>query len=360
MILSNVQAVCAATPGLVENNKANEPLIYNSEKDVIKSIIFENNRKYKDKTLLKKLDFEVGDYIDPILAESGRKIVIEFYRSKGFPHVEVMLNTKKLSEGLVIYTVVEGPRIRIKSVRFEGNKAVKTGVLKNTIKTKTRSWFFWPVYYTKEKIAADVEKLRTFYYNKGFLNHRISIDENPAHITFIIEEGPLYKLRNVTLSGNTRFDNETLLAEFKLESGQTYYPQKTQLYTRRILKFYREDGYVDADVRQRLRFVPEANVVDLEYEVTEGKKFRIGKIEITGNEQVHDKVIRRILDEYDFSPGELYNADIAPKQGGGQLERYVQMMTMSEEAMIRPAQPAEGTPDRMDALVDVKEGLTGM
>jgi len=359
MALSNPEMVCAAAPGLAENDKTNEPVINSSNKDVIESIKFENNRKYKDKALLKKLDFEVGDYIDPILAESGRKIVIEFYRSKGFPHAEVILNTKELSEGRVIYTVVEGPRIRIKSLRFEGNKTIKTGVLKNTIKTKTRSWLFWPVYYTEEKIATDVEKLKSFYYNEGFLNHRIS-DQGQTHITFIIEEGPLYKLGNVTLTGNTLFDNKTLLADFKLESGQTYYQQKAQAYTKRILKLYREEGYVDADVRPQLRFVPEANVVNLEYEITEGKKFRIGKIEITGNEQVHDKVIRRILDEYDFSPGELYNADIAPKQGGGQLERYVQMMTMSEEAMIRPAKPAEGAPDSLDALVDVREGLTGM
>jgi outer membrane protein insertion porin family len=204
-----------------------------------------------------------------------------------------------------------------------------------------------------------MERLRTFYYDKGFLNHRISV-EGQTHITFVIEEGPLYKLRNVTLTGNTIFDSETLLADFKLESGQTYYPQKARIHTKRILKHYREDGYVDAYVRQRLRFVPEANIVDVEFEITEGKKFRIGKIEITGNEEVHDKVIRRILDEYDFSPGELYNADIAPKQGGGQLERYVQRMTLSEETMIRPAKPTEGTPDHLDALVGIKEGLTGM
>jgi len=359
MALSNLPVVCAATPDLAENNKTNEAAIDSDKKDVIKSIKFENNRKYKDKALLKKLDFEVGDYIDPILAESGRKTIIEFYRSKGFPHAEVILNTKKLSEGHVTYTVVEGPRIRIKSVRFEGNEAIKTGVLKNTIKTKTRSWLLWPVYYTEEKIAEDVDKLRTFYYNKGYLNYDIAV-QGQAHITFIIEEGPLYKLGNVTLTGNTHFDNETLLEDFKLESGQPYYQQKIQAYTKRILKLYGEDGYVDADVRPQLRFVPEANVVDLEYKIAEGKKFRIGKIEITGNEQVHDKVIRRILDEYDFSPGELYNADIAPKQGGGQLERYVQMMTMSEEAMIRPAKHAEGAPDSLDAMVDVTEGLTGM
>ena len=360
MALSNLPVAYAATSDLTENNKTDESAVDSKKKDVIKSIKFENNRKYKDKTLLKKLDFEVGDYIDPILAESGRKIIIEFYRSKGFPHAEVMLNTKKLSDGDVIYMVVEGPKIQIKSVRFKGNKAISTADLKNVIKkTKTRSWLLWSVYYTEEKIAEDVDKLRNFYYDLGYLNHRIAV-QGQTHITFTIEEGPLYKLGNVTLTGNTRFDNETLLADFKLEPGQTYYQQKAEAQTKRILKLYREDGYVDVTVRQLRGFVPEPNTVDVEYKITEGNKFRIGKIEITGNEQVHDKVIRRILDESDFSPGELYNADIAPKQGGGQLERYIQMMTMSEEAMIRPARPAEGTPDRLDAQVDIKEGMTGM
>ena len=360
--LSNLEVIRASTPGLAENNETNNIATEGDKKDVIKSIEFENNRKYKDKTLRKKLDFEVGDYIDPILAESGRRIITEFYRKKGFPYTEVTLNRKKLPEGKIIYTVFEGLRMKIKSVKFKGNQAIKTSNLKNAIKTKTRSWLLWSVYYTEEKIAADLEKLRSLYYERGFLNHRITV-QGQTHITFIIEEGPLYKVRNFTLKGNTHFDNETLLEGLQLETGQTYYQRKAQAHTKRILKIYREDGYVDAEVQQQLRFVPEANVVDIEFKITEGRQFRIGKIEITGNEYVHDKVIRRILDEYDFSPGKLYNANIAPKQGkqsGSQLERYVQGMTMSEEAIIRPAPPAEGAPDRRDAIVDIKEGLTGM
>jgi len=345
-MLSNLQVIGASSQG-------------SGKKDVIKSIEFENNRKYKDKTLRKKLDFKVGDYLDPILAESGRRIIAEFYRKKGFPYVEVTLNRKKLPEGEIIYTVFEGLRIQIKSVNFKGNQAIKTSDLRSAIKIKNRNWLLWPVYYTEEKIAADVEKLRTLYYERGFLNHRVAV-QGQTHITFVIEEGPLYKVRNFTLKGNTHFDNETLLADLALETGQTYYQRKAQLHTRRILKLYRENGYVDADARQQLRFVPDTNVVDVEFKITEGRQFRIGKVEITGNEQVHDKVIRRILDEQDFSPGELYNADIAPKQGNGQLERYVQMGTMSDEAMIRPAPPAEGAPDRRDAVVNIKEGLTGI
>lgn len=358
-LLSNPNAVFATTSERAQSGDTAGPSLYSSEKNVIKSIEFENNRAFKDKTLRKKLDFEVNDYLDPILAESGRNIIAEYYRGKGFPHVEVMLNRQKLSEGKVVYTIVEGPRLQIKSIRFIGNKAIKSSDLRNAIKTKTRSWILWPVYYTEEKINADVEKLRTLYFNRGFLNHRIAV-KGQSHITFIIEEGPLYKIRNITFTGNTIFETEELQAELTLEPGQVYYMQKAQAHTRRILKLYREKGYVDAEVLQQHRFIPETNLVDVEYKITEGRQFRIGKVEITGNEQVHDKVIRRILDEYDFSPGELYNAHIAPKQGGGQLERYVQRMTMSDEAIIRPAQPTAEAPERRDAIVDITEGMTGI
>jgi outer membrane protein insertion porin family len=357
--LSNLEVIHASNQNLAEINKTSNIATNNDKKDVIKSIEFENNRKYKDKTLRKKLDFEVGDYLDPILAESGRRTIAEFYRKKGFPYAEVVLNREKLSEGKIIYSVFEGLRMQIKSIKFKGNQAIKTSDLNNVIKTKTRSWFLWPVYYNEEKIAEDVDKLRTLYYERGFLNHRIAV-QGQTHITFIIEEGPLYKVGNITLDGNTHFDNEILLKGLQLETDQTYYQRKAQAHTKRISKLYLEDGYVDADVRQLIRFIPEANAVDVEFKINEGRQFRIGKVEITGNEQVHDKVIRRVLDEYDFTPGELYNAYIAPKQGGGQLERYVQAMTLSDEVMIRPVQPTEAAPDRRDAVVDIKEGLTGM
>ena len=187
----------------------------------------------------------------------------------------------------------KGPKI--KSVKFKGNEFIKTGALEKAVKTKTRNWFLWPVHYTEEKVAADVQKLRTIYYRKGFLNHRIEA-EGEEHITFVIDEGPLYKVGKVILQGNTQFDDETLLAGLELESGQTYLQQKAQAHAQRILKLYRENGYVDADVWQRPWFVPDANVVDVEFKITEGSQFRIGRVDITGNEQTQDKVIRRVLD----------------------------------------------------------------
>ncbi|UCF16116.1 MAG: BamA/TamA family outer membrane protein, partial [Phycisphaerales bacterium] len=257
-----------------------------------------------------------------------------------------------------LYKIAEGTRLRIKSVNFQGNEKIKTGDLRNTIKTSTRSWVFWPTYYTEEKVARDLEKLQNVYWDRGYLNHHIEV-QGQTHITFVIEEGSVYKVRNLLLTGNTHFDNETLLGGLKLESGQPYYRRQAQAHAKRISKLYGENGFLDAVVRVRPVFVFEPNTVDVEFKIIEGKRFRIGKIDIVGNEQTQDKVVRRILDEYDFSPGQWYNAHMAPKLGNGQLERYVQRMTMADRVIIKPLAPADGSEDHKDAVVDVNEGLTG-
>lgn len=330
-----------------------------AESNVIESIEFEGNEKYKDKTLLKKLDFEKGGHLDILLAESGTTSIAEYYRSKGYANVDVTLDTDKLSEGRVVYNIAEGKRFKIKSVNFKGNQQIKTGDLRNAIKTSTRSWVFWPTYYTEEKVTRDLEKLQNVYWDRGYLNHHIEV-EGRTHITFVIEEGSVYKIRDILLTGNTHFEDETLLAGLKLESGQPYYRRQAQSHAKRISKLYGENGFVDAVVKVRPVFISEPNTVDVEFNITEGKQFRIGKIDIIGNEQTQDKVVRRILDEYDFSPGQWYNAHMAPKLGNGQLERYVQRMTMAEQVIIKSVPPADGSEDRKDAVVDVKEGLTGM
>ena len=332
-------------------------------RNIVRSIEFAGSRTFKDKTLLKKLDFKAGDYLDPILAESGRSGLAEFYRSKGFPDARVTLDGGTLPEGKVIYKIDEGPRVRIRSIRFKGNKAIKTADLKKAIKTQTHDWFFWSSYYTEEKVAADVERLRDIYYRRGFLNHSVRA-EGQSHITFIIEEGPRYKVGKIILTGNKYFDLsaiEKLRAGLKLEPGEVYNQRSSDSYGAAILKLYRENGFVDADVERHIVFGPPGtDAVDVEYSITEGNQFRIGQVEISGNEVTQDRVIRRILDEYGFTPGQLYNADIAPKEGGGKLERDLQRTLLAEQTIIRPVGPADGATDRKDARVDVKEGLTGM
>lgn len=327
---------------------------------LVHSINFTGNKTLKAKELKKKLNFKIGDRFDSVLIDTGRNDLSEYYRKQGFPEVKISIDASGFPQGKIKYNIDEGPRFIIKSIRFTGNKAIKTGDLKTVIKTRTKDWFFWPSYYTKEKIDADIKRLEKAYYNRGFLNYEIHA-LGRSNITFLIEEGPQYKVGNIVVTGNTKYDNETLLSKFELKTGGVYYPLKANEQAKHMLKIYRENGYVDARIITEPNFVKgKTDVVDADFKIIEGRQYRIGQIEVTGNDQTQDKVVRRTLDEWDFSPGKLYNADIAPAQGGGELEKRVQRSTLAEEVTISPAAPANDQNDQLDALVNMKEGLTGM
>lgn len=332
------------------------------ERNIVRSIVFKGNRKYMAKTLRGKLGFKKADYLEPVMAEAGRTAIAEFYRRKGFAFVQVSLNTEKLSAGEVIYTIVEGPKVKIAAVKFSGNKALKTRALKNATKTKKKDVVFFQGYYIEEKISKDVAKLQNIYYNRGFLDISITAkqefnkDKSKIRITFVIDEGHPYAVENITITGNKNFDTEQLLSGLKLKQGQIFNKRKADSDTKDLLKLHRENGFIDSRVEQGINFISE-DKVDVKFEITEGERFRIGRINITGNEQTQDKVIRQVLNEYDFMPGRWYNADIAHGDGGGELEKEVRRQVVGESATITPRGDTAG---QRDADVSIIEGRTGM
>jgi outer membrane protein insertion porin family len=352
---------CASNAGKADDKQ--EPAVEEGERNIIRSVDFVNNKAFKDKELLKRVDFEVGDYLDPILADAYRRTLAEFYRKKGFPFVQVTLDDDKLEQGRVVYTFDEGQRVRIASVSFTGNDSISTSSLKNVIKTKTSKWFFWPAYYVEEVPAEDVARLQNIYHERGFLDFDIKAKKDftdaKVHIVFDINEGPRYSIGRIYFTGATHFDQDKLLEGLQLDSGDVYHKRRAEEHVERILKLYRENGFVNASVEQEYLFAEDPNIVDVHYDIRQGSQFRIGRVDITGNEQTQDKVIRRVLDEYDFTPGNLYDAHLAPREGNGKLEKYVQQMTMAEEVIIRPVAPAGRAEDTRDIKVDIKEGQTG-
>ncbi len=362
IMLLSLSTGCASSAGRADD-KLKKPAAEDSGRNIIRSIDFVNNRAFKDKTLLKRIDFEVGDYLDPILADAYRRTLAEFYRKKGFPFAEVTLDSGQLEQGRVVYTFNEGQKVKIASVNFSGNESIKTSSLKNTIKTKTKKWFFWPAFFVEEVPAEDVARLVNIYHDRGFLDYdikpKMDFTDGKVDITFEINEGPSYTVGKIYFTGATHFNDEKLLEGLQLESGQVYHERRAQAHVKQVQKLYRENGFVDAVVEQKYDFTKDPNVVDLKFNIREGNRFRIGRVDITGNEQTQDKVIRRVLDEYGFTPGEFYNADLAPREGNGKLEQYVQQMTLSQEVIIRPITPASGADNAKDIKVDIKEGQTG-
>jgi len=340
------------------------------EKNIIRSIDFVGNKAFSTKKLSEKLGFKVGDYLDSVLAQTYTTTIAEFYRKNGFAYVEVSLNAEKLSVGSLVYTVKEGPRVKISAVSFSGNSALKTGELKKTIKARTRSWLVFSKYYLEAELVEDVSKLQRVYQKRGFLNAKVeaqrqfNADKTKIRVIFAIEEGNAYRVERIVFTGNQQYDNQKLYEQLKLQEGQTYGEQKAEYDTKQLVRFYKEKGFIDVQVERGIKFLSDASVA-VEYTMEEGQRFRIGQVIITGNERTKDRVVRRILDEYDFQPGKWYNADIARGDGKGELEKNLQQILLTERdgATITPASAAPKGQDaggQKDAQVSIIEGKTGM
>ncbi|MHC4185201.1 MAG: BamA/OMP85 family outer membrane protein, partial [Planctomycetota bacterium] len=345
---------------------------------------FVGKRTYKDKRLLAKLSFKKGDNIDAILADFGREDLEEYYVKRGFAFVDVQLDKESVRKGDVIYTINEGPRVRIKSVKFRGNKAIKTGRLKKAAKTNKKKWLFWRKHYSEEKVSVDVERLLNVYLERGFLDCRITekqeftADRKAVHLIFVIEEGPVYIVERIVLKGAEKifsigadglFDQEALRTRLKLEEGTHYRKRQAESDRKELLALFHEYGFVDARVDlhidkvfgdeeagPRVDAVSKARV-NVEFEIFEGQQFRIGRIDIVGNKQTQDKVIRRVLDSFGFQPGQYYNSDVARGDGSGELETEIRRRVYTEETTITAMTGHE--PGQKNVDVQVKEGQTG-
>jgi outer membrane protein insertion porin family len=295
---------------------------------------------------------------------------MDVYRRIGYANVKVTLDQEKAKSGCLVYVIEEGPRIRIRAVRFTGDKHFPSHVLKTVLKTKERRWLVMPSYYTAEAVSEDVETLRQFYYQKGYLGYDIfseqpvfSQDRRFVTITFHIDAGSLYHVGRIVFEGAVYFTPAQLQDMVQVAPGQVYLKKKIDNDAKAIEREYRELGFMDVQVTQRPRYQPEdtANVVTVAFIIHEGRQFRVGRIEVTGNDMCQDRVVRRVLDEYGFTPGELYNANMAHGGlGPSKLERYVKSATLAEEVLIVPVEPQDGSPDRKDVQVDLTEGLTGL
>ena len=336
--------------------------------EVVRSIEFAGNQKYKDKVLRKRIGIELGERYDPFLAEGGRRTLIDLYKKIGYADVEVTLDTDRARSGRLFYTIDEGPRARIVAVKFKGNRVFSNGVLGKIVKIKPKKWLLLPNYYSEDVLEESIDQLQEFYYKEGYLGYVITAEtafnesRERVTVTFIVEEGPAYRIAEILYDGYQRYDINDLTEGLEIEVGQIYQRDRADLAAKHIQQKYLKQGFLDAMVVQGPKYEPDPNeaVVTLEFNIHEGDQFRIGHIDVTGNENVKDKVIRRVLDEYNFTPGELYDATLATAYGRSRLENYVKYATRAEDVVIRPVPSAEGTPGVKDVRVDVTEGMTGM
>ena len=349
------------------------------ERIAVRSITFTGNKQYSDKKLSGLLDFKRGDFADNFTVEAGREKLLEYYLKKGYAFVKVDFDQTQMDEGKIHYNIETGSRVKIRKTKFAGNDSIKTSELKKVIKSGPRKLLVLQNHFQNKALENDILELRRAYDRKGYLDAAINAEQvfnskkNKVDIVFNVKEGPRYKIEGIVISGNKFFDVDTIKKEFKLKVGDYYSDEISNEDAGEILRIYRQIGFVEVTVTHKRSFSSPEKVLS-EFEINEGGQFRIGVVNITGNQNAQDRVIRRVLDEDDFKPGELYNAHIAAGDGSGKLEQEVKENTYAESITIIPVDvnipsdintpidvkaPTGEKPSQKDAEVRITEGKTG-
>ncbi len=140
------------------------------EESVVSSIEFAGNRRFPDDELYKLLPFKAGDFADTYLLARGRQVLLDHYRKAGYDRAAV---TAVPSQAKLVYRIVEGPRIRIRKITFEGNKQISSGKLRSQIATKPYSFIFSDGNLDRQQIDNDIAKLVQYLLEKGYLEARV-------------------------------------------------------------------------------------------------------------------------------------------------------------------------------------------
>ena len=324
------------------------------EKPEIVSVELEGNKRFPDAELY-EFTPSSGDVIDLYDIRRGRDEILRKYQEAGYYYAEVELDQGILDhEGRVLYRINEGPLVRVRKIILEGNRSFSDWRLRSNIKTKKALWILRIGIFDEEVADRDALEIQRFYRDQGYLDarvgYRLEFDEilrKDLTVTFVIEEGPRYRIKEITFEGNSAFENERLRSTLQLEVNSVLRDEVLREDKRRLQDMYGEIGYVDAFVDARHDFLEEPGVVALRFGIVENKQSRFGRITIRGNTKTRDEVVRR---ELHFSPGELYNT-IATRRS----EQRVRETGLFNRVIITPLLDVDGY---REALVEVEEAET--
>jgi outer membrane protein insertion porin family len=314
------------------------------ERPTIQYVEYVGNRGLSDKTLTKETGLEVGDAINVYSIEEGRRKIEDLYHRKGYPQAQVTVTegTSQGDRGVVFY-ISEGMLQRIARVRFIGNTIASDERLKTRIESKPGIlWYLFRGKVDEDKIDEDVDKLTAYYRGLGFFRARVgrtleySDSGKWLTLTFVIDEGPRYAIRNVSVAGNERFGTGALLGQLKLASGDYFNLDKMNVDVNALRDTYGAQGYIFSDVRANPVFLEEPGQLDLVYKIDEGEQFRVGRINVhIAGEYPHTQE-DVILDRLSIRPGDI--VDIREVRASERRLKSSQLFIVN---------PAEGSPPRI-------------
>lgn len=331
----------------------------------IAELSFLGNAAFDNDKLRKEIEIQVGDPVDDAKLTTAQQKIRELYEKKGFADVGVTYDvTPSAKEGFssVLFKIEEGGRGLIGDIRFEGNNNISAKKLKAKIKSKEKTFYrLWGKAgkLDNQAVLDDVKIIEQAYQDEGYVYVKVSyrrepIDDKSIALVFEVYEGGKYDVAGVDLQGITIFTKSELTPAIRTEPGFPYSGSDVKGDEKMILDYYGSRGYADARVETQLSDAGpgKLNVI---YNVYEGGKSFIRKVNISGNSKTKDEVIRR---ELAFAPGDPLNTvQLETAQTTLENMNYFETKGEANPLTVRPIQTeVEGF---KDIEVNVFEKPTG-
>jgi len=329
------------------------------EKPTLRVILVKGNDVFDDDKVKEALTIKTGSIVNiPKIQENLRRIE-DLYKGKNYHNIKVSYNILPLerNQADLEFTVEEGDKVRIKTIRFEGNQAYKADDLKGVMKSSEQGFFSWLTSsgeLNREDLNQDVAKLVAFYQNHGYIQAKVSepqveFKDKWIEISFKVDEGPQFKVGQVEIKGDLVLSREQLLATLKISKEPFYSREVLQNDVLSLTDLYSDEGYAYAEISPRLDKDVEKRLVNITFEIGKGSLVYFEEIIITGNTKTRDKVIRRQLKVYEQ---ELYS--------GKNLKRGVRNLHRLDYFEDIKVNTAKGSgDDKMVLKLDVTEKPTG-
>ncbi len=332
------------------------------ENPIINRVAFEGNSAVKDENLESEVTLKARVVYTRARVQGDLQRIIELYRRTGRFAATVEPKVIQLPQNRVdlVFEIKEGSVTGIRKIYFIGNRRFSDQRLRSEVSTQESRW--WNILasrdnYDPDRLIFDREQLRRFYLSRGYADFRVvsavaelTRDREQFFITFVVEEGDLYKFGSVDIKTElARINPDILRDKLKTESGKFYNAKLVDDTVEELTFAAGEFGYAFVDIRPKITRNKDERTIDVVFEIDEGPRVYVEKIEIMGNVRTLDRVIRR---EFRIAEGDAFNTAKINRSRS-------RIRALNFFANVEITQTPGAQPDRTNVMVEVKEKSTG-
>ncbi len=332
------------------------------ENPIINRIAFEGNRRIEEEDLNKEVQLRPRVVYTRTRVQNDVQRILELYRRSGRFAATVEPKVIQLDQNRVdlVFEIDEGPRTEVRSITFIGNEVFSDGRLREEIQTRESRWYRFLTTddtYDPDRLTYDRELLRRYYLKNGYADFRVisavaelTPDRDAFVITFTIEEGERYRFGKVDIQTSIKdLDPAQLRESLTTNSGDWYDAEAVETSITNLTNAVGDLQYAFVDIQPRITRNRADQTIDITYEIAEGPRVFVERIDIDGNVRTLDRVVRR---EMLLVEGDPFNASKLRRS-----ERRIRDLGFFEKVTVTQQQGSQ--PDRSVISVNVTEQSTG-